>query len=684
VKLEVWAPSARSVELVTPQRRVALHPADPQSKHAAGYWQAEVEASLLTDGYRYSLDGAAPLPDPRSRWQPAGVHGSSHVVQLPPISAQFRAAPLSEAVIYELHIGTFTSAGTYAAAQAKLPHLVDLGVTHVELMPLATFPGERGWGYDGVYLNAPFPAYGTPLELAAFVQACHARGIAVLLDVVYNHLGPDGNYLAQYAPYFTDRYKTGWGAAINYDGPHSDPVRRLVIDNALMWLRDYGFDGLRLDAVHAIFSCDAVHVLEELAAAVKQLGETLGRSFIVIAESDLNDPRLVQPARRGGLGMDAHWADDFHHAVHRFFTGETLGYYQDFHGLADLATALRAGYVYQGQYSPHRKRRHGRPPAGVAAQQLVVFAQNHDQIGNRAQGERLSMLLAAPQLKAIAALTLLSPFVPLLFQGEEWGAKTPFLYFTDHNAELGRLVAEGRSKEFSSFEWQGAVPNPQELATFTRSKLDWSELAQPAHADLYQWYRRLIELRRNHIARGKIAVSFDAKAGWLRFVRGEICGVCNFSAAPLFARLPRGDWELVLRSDMHAAQPAERVPPHATLIYRRSDGAPKRQARGQRLAAPDDGRNADGAAIVGHIAKHDGICADHDIVADADRPKQLGPGPDIDVVADERHAGAVGRPQADNDVVADTTVVAKSSIAADDDSAAMIDGQLPPNHRLAG
>jgi maltooligosyltrehalose trehalohydrolase len=237
VKLEVWAPSARSVELVTQDRRVALHPADPQSTHAAGYWQAEVEASLLTDGYRYSLDGAAPLPDPRSRWQPAGVHGSSHVVQLPPISAQFRAAPLSEAVIYELHIGTFTSAGTYAAAQAKLPHLVDLGVTHVELMPLATFPGERGWGYDGVYLNAPFPAYGTPLELAAFVQACHARGIAVLLDVVYNHLGPDGNYLAQYAPYFTDRYKTGWGAAINYDGPHSDPVRRLVIDNALMWLR---------------------------------------------------------------------------------------------------------------------------------------------------------------------------------------------------------------------------------------------------------------------------------------------------------------------------------------------------------------------------------------------------------------------------------------------------------------
>jgi maltooligosyltrehalose trehalohydrolase len=306
---------------------------------------------------------------------------------------------------------------------------------------------------------------------------------------------------------------------------------------------------------------------------VRERGETLGRSFIVIAESDLNDPRLVQPTRHGGLGMDAHWADDFHHAVHRFFTGETLGYYQDFQGLADLAAALRAGYVYQGQYSPHRKRRHGRPPARVGAEQLVVFAQNHDQVGNRAQGERLSMLVALPELKAIAALTLLAPFVPLLFQGEEWGASTPFLYFTDHNPELGRLVAEGRSKEFSSFEWQGAVPNPQELATFTRSKLDWSELAQPVHADLYRWHRRLIELRRNLGARAKIAVSFDAEAGWLRFIRGEICCFFNFSTVPLLPRLPRGEWEAVLRSDMHEAQPADRVPPHATFVYRRSGGS---------------------------------------------------------------------------------------------------------------
>lgn len=568
MNLEVWAPSAKSVELVTPQRRVALRRLEPQSATADGYWRAEVEPALLADGYRYSLDGADPIPDPQSKWQPDGVHGSSYVVELPAITADFRAKPLAESVIYEMHIGTFTAQGTYAAAQAKLPHLVDLGVTHVELMPLATFPGTRGWGYDGVYLYAPFPPYGRPQELAAFVQACHGHGIAVLLDVVYNHLGPDGNYLARYGPYFTDRYKTGWGAAINYDGPNSDPVRRLIIDNALMWLRDYGFDGLRLDAVHAIFSFDAMHVLEELTTAVQDLGETLGRSFVIIAESDLNDPRLVQPRRWGGLGMDAHWADDFHHAVHAFFTGEQQGYYQDFQGLADLVTALRAGYVYQGRYSPHRKRRHGRPPARVAAHQLIVFAQNHDQIGNRAQGERLSMLLSVAELKAVAALTLLAPFVPLLFQGEEWGAKSPFLYFTDHNPELGRLVAEGRSKEFSSFKWQGEVPNPQQEETFTRSKLDWSELAQPPHADLYQWHRQLIALRRENRAGGKVTVTADAQAGWLKFVHGDVFCVFNFSAAALRWRPPRGRWHLVLASDRDQTSP-DRLPPHATLIYRR-------------------------------------------------------------------------------------------------------------------
>jgi maltooligosyltrehalose trehalohydrolase len=535
-----------------------------------GYWHTEVDESLLANGYRYSIDGGEPIPDPRSRWQPDGVHGASHLADIGGRAPGFVPKPLREAVIYELHIGTFTPEGTYAAAQARLGHLVELGVTHVELMPLATFPGRRGWGYDGVDLYAPFPAYGTPQQLASFVQACHAQGIGVLLDVVYNHLGPDGNYLAQYGPYFTDRYKTNWGAAINYDGPHSDPVRRFIIDNALMWLGDYGFDGLRLDAVHAIFSFDAVHVLEELAIAVKELGAKLGRSFALIAESDLNDPRLVRPSSQGGYGLDAHWADDFHHAVHRFFTGETDGYYADFQGLKDVATALRAGYVYQGQYSPHRRRRHGRPPKGIGADQIVVCAQNHDQIGNRAQGERLSMMLSVPQLKAIAALTLLSPFVPLLFQGEEWGARTPFLYFTDHeNAELGRLVAEGRSKEFSSFRWQGAVPNPQELETFARSKLNWSELPEAPHAEIYEWYRQLIRLRRDKRGRTKAIVKVDAKVGSLRFVHDDVLCVFNFSDRPQRLRMPHGEWDLALRSDMPEVKAAEDVPAQATLIYRR-------------------------------------------------------------------------------------------------------------------
>ena len=583
----VWAPHAKSVDLLLDERRIPLAPA------ARGYWQADVPAHA-GQNYKYSLDGAAGLPDPRSRWQPQGVHGASQVLgslisetQMP-VRSIFRAAPLSEAIIYELHVGTFTPEGTYAAAQRKLEYLCELGVTHLELMPLASFPGQRGWGYDGVGLFAPFPAYGTPAELAAFVQACHSRGVAVLLDVVYNHLGPDGNYLGSFGPYFTDRYKTGWGAAINYDGPHSDEVREFVVDNALMWLKDYEFDGLRLDAVHAIFSFEAVHLLEVLSKAVRALGEELGKPLVLIAESDLNDPRLVHPVSRGGFGLDAQWSDDFHHALHRYFTGERDGYYADFQGLPDVATALRDGYVYQGQHSVHRGRRHGRPPANVEPHQLVVSAQNHDQIGNRAQGERLSGLLDAQGLKAVAALTLLSPFVPLLFQGEEWGASTPFLYFTDHqDPELGRLVAEGRSKEFSAFRWQGAVPNPQELNTFERSKLDWSELSQPGHAELLEWYRRLIRLkkdrpelpRESRADAARPRVNFDAAAQWLSFVHNGVLLALNWNDRAQRVPMPGGEWKLVMRSDwgqaqrtgqaqqMDQTQQLDAMPPRTTFIY---------------------------------------------------------------------------------------------------------------------
>jgi len=631
MKLTVWAPLARSVELVTATGRRELRPVDVVvDSDEAGYWQTEVDESALRDGYRYSIDGGEPAPDPRSRWQPEGVHGASYVVDastlvqpqatagdtdsprdavtLRDAEALGDADPLRDAVLYEMHVGTFTPEGTYAAAQAKIPHWVDLGVTHVELMPLATFPGRRGWGYDGVDLYAPHPAYGTPSELASFVRTCQAAGLRVLLDVVYNHLGPDGNYLGRYGPYFTDRYRTAWGDAINYDGPRSDPVRRFIIDNALMWLRDYGFDGLRLDAVHAIVSFEAVHVLEELADAVRTLGAEQGRRLVLIAESDLNDPRLVRPKSGGGYGLDAHWEDDFHHALHRFFTGERDGYYADFHGLADVARALESGYVYQGQYSPHRRRRHGRQPLGIGANQLVVCAQNHDQIGNRAQGERLSMLLPLPQLKAIAALTLLSPFVPLLFQGEEWGARTPFLYFTDHeNAELGAAVAAGRSREFSAFRWQGTVPNPQALDTFERSKLSWSELLEAGHSDLYAWHRQLIRLRKANVSQNfprsvdpnvhenspqrvkprgtppmsNAVVTFNAEAGWLTMEHGSLLAVFNLADQTQPVPMPRdvghgsgdrsgeGRWRLVLRSDVAAPEIPTNLPAHATCVYER-------------------------------------------------------------------------------------------------------------------
>ncbi|HEX3951091.1 MAG TPA: malto-oligosyltrehalose trehalohydrolase [Steroidobacteraceae bacterium] len=571
----VWAPYADSVELVSKQRRIALQPL------GTGYWQADVDADV-GNGYKYSIDGQAAVPDPRALRQPHGVHGESQIPESfqpkarAASSGVFHALPLGEAVLYELHIGTFTAEGTYAAAQTKLAYLRELGITHIELMPLATFPGKRGWGYDGVDLFAPFPAYGTPAELAAFVDACHAQQLAVLLDVVYNHLGPDGNYLAQFGPYFTDRYRTGWGPAFNFDGADSDEVRRFVIDNALMWLKDYGFDGLRLDAVHAIFSFGAVHVLEELSDAVSSLGTELRRSFVLIAESDLNDPRLVRSRAQGGYGLDAQWADDFHHAVHRYFTGESDGYYADFHGLQDVAAALREGYVYQGQYSAHRKRRHGRPPLGVEPHQLVVSAQNHDQIGNRAHGERLSMLLGMAQLKAIAALTLLSTFVPLLFQGEEWGADTPFLYFTDHqDRELARAVVEGRRREFSAFRWQGAVPNPQDADTFDRSKLNWRQLTQPKHAELLDWYRRLIRLRHDRVVlpresgtdSAKPSVNFDAAAEWLTFIHNGVLAVFNFGDRAQRVPMPAGEWRLVLSSWQEPPPPAAAVPPEMTLIY---------------------------------------------------------------------------------------------------------------------
>ena len=529
----VWAPIAQQVEVEVDGARL------PLTAGEGGWWAADAPAAGPGSDYAFVLDGGEPLPDPRSPWQPSGVHGSSRVVEhqaFPWQDQRWQAGPLAAAVLYELHIGTFTPAGTFEAAITRLDHLVDLGITHVELMPVNEFAGSRGWGYDGVDLYAPHHAYGGPQGLKRLIDACHARGLAVLLDVVYNHLGPAGNYLSRFGPYFTDRYATPWGPAVNLDGPQSHEVRRFFCDNARMWLRDYHVDGLRLDAVHALVDTSAVHFLEQLAAEVDALATHLGRHLVLIAESDLNDPRVVRAPEVGGYGLDAQWNDDFHHALHTVLTGERDGYYTDFGTLADLAKALTQAFVYDGRSSTFRRRPHGRPPTGLTGHRFLGYLQNHDQIGNRATGERSSHLLSPGRLKMAAALVLTAPFIPLLFQGEEWGASSPFQFFTAYDdPALGQAVATGRREEFAAFGWQPhEVPDPQAHETFARSKLNWSELAQEPHAELLDWHRCLLRLRREVLALSdgcldKVHVSCDEQARWLVVERGPVAVACNLA-----------------------------------------------------------------------------------------------------------------------------------------------------------
>ena len=518
--VSVWAPRvAGSVEVVAGGRRVGL------SRGERGRWSGEVPGLGPGDEYAFSLDGGPPRPDPRSGHQPHGVHGPSRVVDhgaFPWTDAGWAGFDLPSAVLYELHVGTFSPEGTFDGAVAHLDHLIDLGVDAVELMPVVEFPGRRGWGYDGVDLWAPHHGYGGPDGLKRLVDACHARGLGVVVDVVYNHLGPAGNHLGDFGPYVADRDPTHWGQGVNVDGPGSDEVRTFVVDNALMWLRDFHVDGLRLDAVHAIADESATHVLEQLAASVHALVGESGRPRWLMPESDLNAPRFVVPAERGGYGLDAAWADEWHHALHAVLTGETSGYYRDFGPLALLAKALRQAWVYDGTYSPHRDRVHGRPPTGLHGRQFVVATQNHDQVGNRAQGDRLAHLASPGRVRIAAALLLTSPFVPLLFQGEEWAASTPFRYFTDHDdPDLGRAVSEGRRREFSYFGWAPEdVPDPQDPATFAASMLRWDEPARGEHAAVLGWYRALIALRRSRPGLGAgplddVSVAFDEAAGWL-------------------------------------------------------------------------------------------------------------------------------------------------------------------------
>jgi len=536
-RFSVWAPKAAHLGVIIGGDRLAMHPGE------RGWWSRAVDAAGPGTDYTFSLDGGDPRPDPRSGWQPHGVDGPSRVVDHSAFGwtdRRWRGVHLPSAVLYELHIGTFTPEGTFDAAIDRLDHLVGLGIDAVELLPVAEFSGDRGWGYDGVDLYAPHHAYGGPDGLKRLVDACHARGVGVVMDVVYNHLGPAGNYLAEFGPYFTDRYSTNWGQAINYDGPDSGEVRRFVIDNALMWLNDYHCDGLRLDAVHAIVDTSALPILEELAAAVHQLAGHGRRPLFAIAESDLNDPKVVRGPDAGGHGLDAVWADEFHHAVHAVVTGETTGYYEDFGSLALLARALRQGWVYTGEFSRHRRRVHGRLPLGLGGHKFIVFIQNHDQIGNRAIGDRINHLAGIGRAKVAAALLMFSAFVPLLFQGEEWAASTPFQYFTDHlDPELGAAVSAGRKREFSYFGWSpDEVPDPQDPATFARSKLRWDELGVEPHASMLDWYRRLIAIRRSipELTDGRndrVRTSYDEDQGWLVLERDPVVVAANVGKNPV-------------------------------------------------------------------------------------------------------------------------------------------------------
>lgn len=601
VRFKVWAPYAKavSVKITAPHEDLF-----PLAASSAGYFEGVRQGVSADARYVYVLDGDKTRPDPASRFQPDGVHGPSAVVDPGAFNwtdKNWRGVMLQDYVIYELHVGTFTEFGTFDAVIPCLRYLKqDVGITAIELMPVAQFPGSRNWGYDGTYAFAPQNSYGGPAGLKRLIDACHAEGLAVVLDVVYNHLGPEGNYLHDYGPYFTDRYRTPWGQAINYDGPDSDPVRRFFIGNAVYWITEYHIDALRLDAIHGIFDFSARHVLQELAAAVHDEAKRLHRSVYVIAESDLNDTRVIKPATFGGHGCDAQWNDDFHHALRVVLTRESQGYYQDFLGLPDLAQAIQEGFVYTGRYSQYRRRRHGHSPELVGPVQFIVFSQNHDQVGNRADGARLSTQLPPEALKAAAALVLLSPNIPLLFMGEEYGERTPFLYFIDHSDPgLVEAVRKGRKEEFAHFGWREEdIPDPYAVSTFERSRVRPLSGRDEKSESLLRWYRALIDLRKQFAMLGAGVNDRHHDVLWSevdgpilkvhRWIEGgaEALVIVGFNPAPMTVmfRRPARRWKLRLSGnqpefggsgdsgfpstlDIHDTARGIVVPPFAVAVY---------------------------------------------------------------------------------------------------------------------
>lgn len=533
---EVWAPE-KTVRL-----SVAGEVRDME-RGEDGWWRLDVPSAGPGADYAFHLpDFDPPVPDPRSPWQPDGVHGPSRVYDHSAFAWTDQAwtgRQLPGSVLYEMHVGTFTPSGTFDAAIEKLDHLVELGVDLVELLPVNSFNGEYNWGYDGVAWFAPHEAYGGPDGLKRFVDAAHHRGLGVVLDVVYNHFGPSGAYAPMFAPYLSQAGSNPWGSSVNLDGPGSGEVRRYIIDNVLMWLRDYHVDGLRLDAVHALADHSAINLLEEMAVSVESLSTALNRPLSLIAESDLNDPRLITPREAGGYGLAAQWDDDVHHSLHAVLTGERQGYYGDFGSLDGLETVLKGAFFHANTWSSFRGRVHGRPVdrARTPGHRFVAFLQDHDQIGNRAIGDRISATVSPGLLKVGATLLLTSPFTPMLFMGEEWAASSPWQFFTSHpEPDLAAAVKNGRRREFAAHGWAEAeVPDPQDPATFLRSKLDWEEPAKPGHAEILDLYKRLIALRRS---RPELSDPWLDKVGvWhgdqhLVMRRGQTAVAVNLAATP--------------------------------------------------------------------------------------------------------------------------------------------------------
>ncbi|MBA8793046.1 maltooligosyltrehalose trehalohydrolase [Friedmanniella endophytica] len=588
--LSVWAPRAERVRLLAGGRELSMRPGvgpddGPSDRpEDEGWWvPAEPLPADLGDEFDYGYlldDETEPTPDPRSRWQPEGVHGLSRTFDPSRYAwsdGLWKGRQLPGGVIYEMHVGTFTPEGTLDSAIERLDHLAELGIDFVELLPVNAYNGEHGWGYDGVLWYAVHHSYGGPAAYQRFVDACHQRGLGVIQDVVYNHLGPSGNYLPKFAPYFSEGGQNTWGDSINLDGEESDEVRRYIIENAHMWLRDYHVDGLRLDAVHALLDTRAIHVLEELAIETEALSTFLGRPLTLIAESDLNDPRLITSREGGGYGLNAQWSDDFHHALYVSLTGDTSGYYADFESLAALGKVFESGFFHDGTRSSFRGRGHGMKidTLRTPTWRLVVCQDNHDQIGNRADGQRLSGKLDHQQLRLAALVTLLSPFTPMIFMGEEWGAATPWQFFTSHpEPELAEAVAKGRLEEFAQMDWDPeAVADPQDPETFARSKLDWSELDRAEHAELLAFNRELLRLRRRYPDISdprfdRALASADDEHDWLVIERGEIIIAVNFSGEPAELEVPEVQQVLLTVGGVEVDGGAFTLPPHGALVAR--------------------------------------------------------------------------------------------------------------------